>query len=150
MGKFKNVNVTSKYFRIFNNKSPANWMAHITRDFIACFSCSYYSSMILHAVGFLNLTLTNVIDVRFVLFQKGLFPLIWRYYLSPNFWCCCHYISSLVIKLICIKQSLNYLFSNLNFLENWVHLFNYTSIHLKLVNLSLINKTDITFQLWIC
>ena len=39
-------NITSKYFSIFNNKPPASWVAHITRDFITCYSCSYYSFMI--------------------------------------------------------------------------------------------------------
>ena len=38
-------NITSKYFSIFNNKPPASWVAHVTRDFITCYSCSYYSSM---------------------------------------------------------------------------------------------------------
>ena len=29
-----------KYFRIFNNNSPASWVKH------TCYSCSYYSSMV--------------------------------------------------------------------------------------------------------
>ena len=32
--KFKNENITSKYFRIFNKKLPASWAALIIRDFI--------------------------------------------------------------------------------------------------------------------
>ena len=40
--------MTSKYFSFFNDKSPASWVAHITRDFLPCYSCSYYSSMPLH------------------------------------------------------------------------------------------------------
>ena len=39
-------NITSKYFRFFNIKPPASWVAHITRDFLTFHSCSYYSSMI--------------------------------------------------------------------------------------------------------
>ena len=31
-----------KYFSIFNNKQPASWVAHITRDFLTCYSYSYY------------------------------------------------------------------------------------------------------------
>ena len=42
----KMFNITSKYFTILNNKPTASWVAHITRDFLACYSCSYYSSMI--------------------------------------------------------------------------------------------------------
>ena len=32
--RFKNENINSKYFRIFNKKLPASWVAHIIRDFI--------------------------------------------------------------------------------------------------------------------
>ena len=38
--------ISSKYFNIFNNKPPASWVVHITGDFLTCYSCSYYSSMI--------------------------------------------------------------------------------------------------------
>ena len=34
----------SKYFSFFNNKPTASWVAHI-RDFLTCYSFSYYSSM---------------------------------------------------------------------------------------------------------
>ena len=43
----KMFNITSKYFSFFKNKPPASWVAHITRDFPTCYSCSYYSSMII-------------------------------------------------------------------------------------------------------
>ena len=39
-------NITSNYFNIFNNKPPSTWVVHITRDFLTCYSCSYYSSML--------------------------------------------------------------------------------------------------------
>ena len=39
-------NITSKYFNFFNNKPPASWVAHITRDFLTCYSCSCYSYMV--------------------------------------------------------------------------------------------------------
>ena len=39
-------NITSKYFSIFNNKPPASWVAHVTSDFLTCYSCLYYNSMI--------------------------------------------------------------------------------------------------------
>ena len=42
----KMLNKTAKYFSILNNKPPASWVAHITRDFLTCYSCSYYSSML--------------------------------------------------------------------------------------------------------
>ena len=44
-GEFENVNITSKYFIIFNNSPPASWAAHITKGFLTCYSCSYYSFM---------------------------------------------------------------------------------------------------------
>ena len=36
----------TKYFRILDNKPPGSWVAHITRDFITCYSSSYYSFML--------------------------------------------------------------------------------------------------------
>ena len=42
----KMFNITSKYFFFFNNKPPASWVAHIIRDFLICYSCSYYCSML--------------------------------------------------------------------------------------------------------
>ena len=42
----KMFNITSKYFSIFSNKSPASWVAHITRKLFTFYSCSYYSSII--------------------------------------------------------------------------------------------------------
>ena len=41
----KMFNITSKYFSFFNSKPPANWVVHITMDFLTYYSCSYYSSM---------------------------------------------------------------------------------------------------------
>ena len=38
-------NTTSKYFSIFNNTPPPIWVAHITRELLTCYTCSYYSSM---------------------------------------------------------------------------------------------------------
>ena len=40
--------ITSKYFCIFNNAPSASLVAHITRDFLTCYFCLYYSSMIYH------------------------------------------------------------------------------------------------------
>ena len=34
-------NITAKHFSIFNNNP--RWVEHITRDFLTCYSCSYYS-----------------------------------------------------------------------------------------------------------
>ena len=42
--EFKLFNIPSKYFSFFNNKRPASWVAHKTRDFLTCYSCWYYSS----------------------------------------------------------------------------------------------------------
>ena len=39
------TNITSKYFSILNNDPPPSWVAHITRDFLTCYSFSYYSSI---------------------------------------------------------------------------------------------------------
>ena len=38
--KLKNVYISSRYFSISNNKPPASWVAHISRDFLTCYSCS--------------------------------------------------------------------------------------------------------------
>ena len=38
--------ITSKYFSFFQNKPLASWSAHITRDVLTYYSCSYYSSML--------------------------------------------------------------------------------------------------------
>ena len=38
-------NINLKYFSFFNNKPPASRVAHITRDFLTCYSCSSCSSM---------------------------------------------------------------------------------------------------------
>ena len=42
----KMFSITSKYFSFLNNKSPASRAVHITRDFLTCYSCLYYTSMI--------------------------------------------------------------------------------------------------------
>ena len=39
------LHITWKYFSFFKNKPPASCVAHITRGFFICYSCSYYSSM---------------------------------------------------------------------------------------------------------
>ena len=39
--------IVAKYFSIFNNTPPLSWVAHIGRDFLTCYSCSHFSSMIL-------------------------------------------------------------------------------------------------------
>ena len=39
----KIFNKTSKCFIHFSNKTPASWVAHITNNFLTCYSCCYYS-----------------------------------------------------------------------------------------------------------
>ena len=39
-------NITSKYFRIFNNTLPASWVEDISRFFLTCYSCLYHRFMI--------------------------------------------------------------------------------------------------------
>ena len=34
----KMFNITLKYFSFFNNEPPASWVAHVTRDFLPCYS----------------------------------------------------------------------------------------------------------------
>ena len=41
--KSKIFSISSKYFSIFNNILPASNITHMTRKFLACYSCSYYS-----------------------------------------------------------------------------------------------------------
>ena len=40
-------NISSKYFSILSNVPPASWVAHITRDFLICYSYSNFSSIVL-------------------------------------------------------------------------------------------------------
>ena len=44
----KMFNIALKCFNTFNNKPPSSWVAHIRRNFLTCYSCSYYSSMVIH------------------------------------------------------------------------------------------------------
>ena len=44
----KMFNITPRYSSFFNNKTPVSWVTHITKDFLTCYSFSYYSSMLLH------------------------------------------------------------------------------------------------------
>lgn len=43
----KIFNIISKYHSFFNNTATASWVAHITMDFLTCYSSSYYSSMLI-------------------------------------------------------------------------------------------------------
>ena len=40
-------NISSKYFSILSNAPPESWVAHITRDFLICYSYSNFSSIVL-------------------------------------------------------------------------------------------------------
>ena len=42
----KMFNIACRYFIFFNNKSPASWVVHTTRDFLSCYFCLYYSFML--------------------------------------------------------------------------------------------------------
>ena len=46
-GEFKNVSLNVKYFGIFKNTPPASWVAHTTRVFFTCYTCSYYILIII-------------------------------------------------------------------------------------------------------
>ena len=61
----KMFNISSKYFSFFNNVPPGIWLAHIRRDFLPCYSCLFYSSII----AWLKFSL--IISIN-----KFLFPLI--------------------------------------------------------------------------
>ena len=58
--------ITLKYFSIFNNKSPASWVAHITRNFLTCYSGLYYISMSLCGKQYITILLTvfNSISIK--------------------------------------------------------------------------------------
>ena len=42
----KNHNITSKHFCIINKTPSTSWVTHIRRNFLTCYSCLYYSSML--------------------------------------------------------------------------------------------------------
>ena len=46
LARIQKFKITSKYLSVFNNTPPASWVAHTTRDFLTCYSWSYYRSMI--------------------------------------------------------------------------------------------------------
>ena len=57
----KMFNITLKYFSFFNSKPPASWVA----DFVTCYSCSYYSSMLKRNRINATLFLTNIFGLIF-------------------------------------------------------------------------------------
>ena len=67
----KMFNITSKYFSFFNNKPSASWVAYITRDFLACYSCWYYSSLCEHCLSFYQeIAVATNTRKRFSTFKK--------------------------------------------------------------------------------
>ena len=58
-------NITSKYLSFFNNKPPARWVVHTTRDFLTYYSCSYYSSMVSQTISFSKNKLLKLICIWF-------------------------------------------------------------------------------------
>ena len=62
---WKMFNITSKYFSFFYNKPPATWVAHITRDFLTRYPCSYYSSMIIQEICYAIVLVTAKILIGF-------------------------------------------------------------------------------------
>ena len=62
-------NITSKNFSVFNNKPPASWVAHITKDFLTCYSCYYYSYILLE----INLVSLNPIAERVLITSNHVF-----------------------------------------------------------------------------
>ena len=59
----KMFNITTKHLSFFNNKPPASWVMHIGRDFLTCYSCSYYSSMIMSTFLRQYLNISGVFSV---------------------------------------------------------------------------------------
>ena len=64
----KTQNITLKFFSIFNRKPLTNWVTHITRDFLTCYSCSYYSPMVLDSFYIKHASLSES------LFHKAILP----------------------------------------------------------------------------
>ena len=50
-------NETSKYSSIFNNTPPTSYVAHGASDFLACYSCLYYSFQHIVYISLKNLIL---------------------------------------------------------------------------------------------
>ena len=55
----KMFHITSKYFSIFNKKPPASWVAHKTRDFLTCYSCSYRILRLSYSARFDSIVATS-------------------------------------------------------------------------------------------
>ena len=61
--EFKKLcSITSEYFSFFNNKPPVSWVVYVTRDFLRCYSCSYYTSI--------NCSYKLVVCLRYVLYSS--------------------------------------------------------------------------------
>ena len=76
-------NIGSKYFSFFNNKALAKWVMDITRDFLKCYFCSYYSSMETSiAFRVLFVCFLVVFDLFIIALCSVL--LIWGFWLPQN------------------------------------------------------------------
>ena len=62
-------NMTSKYFSVFNNTQSASWVAHISRDFLTCYSCSYYCSNVTIILVLLSYLPSKQFRGRFFIFS---------------------------------------------------------------------------------
>ena len=54
----KMFNIISIWFSFSSDKPPVSWVAHTTRDFLTCYSCSYYSFMIISNIDLAPLSLS--------------------------------------------------------------------------------------------
>ena len=90
-------NITSKYFSFFNNKPHVSWVAHITRDFLTCYPCLYYSSM--HKPD------VNIFweEKNFLKRNKQRQSLIWNEHVSAILELCTFYIEYKKVKLTVIN-----------------------------------------------
>ena len=60
-------NLNSNHFNFFNNELPASWIAHIARDFLTCYSCSSYNSMMIQ----ISSSVSGTVVTLLVLISKG-------------------------------------------------------------------------------
>ena len=89
-------NIASKHFSIFSNKPPASWVAYILRDFLICYSCSYYSSMLQKNKKSFNWETTKWSNTQTICHQQSTNCLsVWPFLklvlkgLIDNFWNLC-------------------------------------------------------------
>ena len=98
----KMLNITSKYSRFFNNKPPASWVAHITRDFLTCCGLNGYVYTLKIVVDIMDKLTHDFQNVCGCLTLNDVWKLPFIGNLKAKSWTCFkHQINITVVLLAC-------------------------------------------------